>query len=211
MSHLKFGQHDSIESNVAVLEDGLRQTKLAARAILRHKNTSLAAIAILSLGIGMSVAMFSLVDAVLLRPLPFPNQKSIQVIWKVDPQAGRYVDELAYPELHDLQENIRDFSYVAVMPTSLYGYARVLQVGKQPPVQIESTPVSHDFFRVLGVSPVLGRDFQASDERVGAPAVVIVSDRVWREHLGGDSRIVGRTLRLNGQGLRRNRRNGAWR
>lgn len=167
---------------------------------MHHKKTSLAAVAILSLGIGMSVAMFSLVDAVLLRPLPFPDQKSIQVIWKVDPQAGRYVEELAYPELRDLQENIRDFSYVAVMPTSLYGYARVLQVGKEAPVQIESTPVSHDFFRVLGVRPVMGRDFQASDERVGAPPVVIVSDRVWREQLGSDPRIVGRALRLNGQG-----------
>ena len=55
------------------------------------------------------------------------------------------------------------------MPTSLYGYARVLQIGTSEPIQIESAPVSHDLFRVLGVSPVLGRDFSDSDERVGAP------------------------------------------
>src|ERR1700761_3150791 len=137
--------------------------KAAAKAILRNRKTSFPAAVILTIGIGMSVAMFSLIDAVLLRPLPFPRQNSIEVIWKVDPRAGRYVEELAYPELRDLQENIADFEYVAVMPTSLYGYARVLQVGKAEPVQIESTPVSHDFFRVLGVEPVLGRNFTSAD------------------------------------------------
>lgn len=148
----------------------------------------------------MSVAMFSLVDAVLLRPLPFLRQSSIEVIWKVDPRAGRYVEELAYPELRDLQENIADFESVAVLPTSLYGYARVLQIGTAEPIQIESAPVSHDFFRVLGVSPVLGRDFRDSDERVGAAPVVMVSDRVWRKYLGSDPHIAGRMIRLNGQG-----------
>src|SRR5580704_15424479 len=112
----------------------------ALRTLSRHRGVYFPAIGILALGIGMSVAMFSLVDAVLLRPLPFPRQESIQVIWKVDLQAGNHVEELAYPELGDLQ-NIRDFEYVAVMPTSLYGYARVLQMGKAELVQIESTPV----------------------------------------------------------------------
>jgi putative ABC transport system permease protein len=148
----------------------------------------------------MSVAMFSLVDAVLLRPLPFPRQDSIQVIWKVDPLAGSHVEELAYPELGDLQQSIQDFEYVAVMPTSLYGYGKVLQTGKAEPVQIESAPVSHDFFRVLGVAPVLGRDFASSDERVGAPPVVVLSDRVWRDQLSADPGIIGRMIHLNGQG-----------
>ena len=122
------------------------------------------------------------------------------MIWKADPLAGSHVEELAYPELRDLQEGIRDFEFIAVMPTSLYGYSRVLQNGKSEPVQIESTPVSHDFFRVLGVSPVLGRDFAASDEQVGAAPVVIVSNRVWRDQLSADAHIVGRVIRLNGQG-----------
>jgi putative ABC transport system permease protein len=176
------------------------QQRHAVRTLWRSKATYLAAAAILALGIGMSVAMFSLVDAVLLRPLPFPKQESIQVIWKVDPLAGSHVEELAYPELRDLEEAIPDFEYVAVMPTSLYGYARVLQTGKSEPVQIESAPVSHDFFRVLGVSPVLGRDFSGADERVGAAPVVMISDRVWRNQLGADPKIVGRIIRLNGEG-----------
>ncbi len=178
----------------------IRHVRHAVRTLSRNKAAYLGAATILALGIGMSVAMFSLVNAVLLRPLPFPKQESIQVIWKVDPLAGSHVEELAYPELRDLQESIPDFQYVAVMPTSLYGYARVLQTGKAEPVQIESAPVSHDFFRVLGVSSVLGRDFTSSDERVGAPPVVVISDRVWRNQLGGDPKIMGRIIRLNGQG-----------
>jgi putative ABC transport system permease protein len=181
-------------------EPGVRYVWLAVRTLLRNKGTYLSATGILALGIGMSVAMFSLVDAVLLRPLPFPRQESIHVIWKIDPLAGNHIEELAYPELRDLHESIQDFEYVAVMPTSLYGYARVLQLDKREPVQIESAPVSHDFFRVLGISPVLGRDFTSSDERVGAPPVVVMSDRVWRDQLGADPSITGRMIRLNGQG-----------
>ena len=108
------------------VESCARYLRLAGRAFLRHKGCYVAATAILALGIGMSVAMCSVVDAVLLSPLPFPEQESIYVIWKADPLAGEYVEELAYPELVDLQESIRGFEHVAVLPTSLYGYARVL-------------------------------------------------------------------------------------
>src|SRR5271156_300765 len=160
-----------------IMNNCAHHLRFAIRTLLRNKAAYLSAAAILALGIGMSAAMFSLVNAVLLRPLPFPNQESIQVIWKVDPLAGSHVEELAYPELRDLQESIPDFEYAAVMPTSLYGYARVLQRDKADPVQIESAPVSHDFFRVLGVSPVLGRD-----------------------QLGADPRIIGRMIRLSGRG-----------
>ena len=172
----------------------------AIRAVFRNRRAFTATIAIPALGIGMSLAMFSLVDAVLLRPLPFPRQDAIQLIWKVDPLAGNRVEELAYPELGDLQTGIPDFEFVALMPTSLYGYAKVLQTGNAEPVQIEGAPVSHDFFRVLGVGPILGRNFAASDERVGAPPVVMISDRVWRDRLGADPGIVGRMIRLNGVG-----------
>jgi putative ABC transport system permease protein len=104
------------------------------------------------------------------------------------------------PELRDLQENITEFEYAAVMPTSLYGYGQVLQVDGAEPVEIEAAPVSHDFFRVLGVSPAEGRNFVSADERVNAAPVVIVSDRVWRQQLGGNPRIVGRLIRLSGKG-----------
>ena len=166
----------------------------------RYPRSAAMIVGSLALGIGMSVAMFSLVDAVLLRPLPFPDQDSIYVIQKADPLAGAHVEELAYPELIDLQESIPGFEYVAVTPVALYGNARVLQSGTADPVQLETALVSHDFFRVLGVSPRMGRHFVSADERVGAPPVVVVSDQTWRDQLGADPGIIGRTVRLNGQG-----------
>jgi putative ABC transport system permease protein len=202
----KLGNRRAIEETVYEMrplyffDAGARHLWLAVRTILRNKGSYLAAAGILALGVGMSVAIFSLVDAVLLRPLPFPRQESILVIWKVDPLAGQHVEELAYPELRDIQQNIHGLEYAAVMPTSLYGYAKVLQRGKEAPVQIESTPVSHDFFRVLGVAPALGRNFTDTDERVGAAPVVMLSDRAWREQLGADRKIVGQQIRMNGQG-----------
>ena len=205
-AHRKLGNRTAIAEAVhearsaAFVDAWSLNFRMGVRTFFRNKAEHLPAIAILALGVGMSVAMFSLVDAVLLRPLPFPNQQSIQVVWKTDPLSVSRVEELAYPELRDLQEGIPDFEFVAVMPTSLYGYSRVLQSGNAVPVQIESAPVSHDFFRVLGVTPVLGRDFTAADESVGASPVVIVSDGVWRNQLGADPNIVGRVIRLNREG-----------
>lgn len=196
-----FVEMGSQQKRIGILQGTVNMhLRMAVRTLFRNKAGYLPAIAILALGVGMSVAMFSLVYAVLIRPLPFPHQESIQMIWKADPLAEGRVEELGYPELRDLQEGIADFGFVALLPTSLYGYSRVLQNGKAEPVQIESAPVSHDFFRVLGISPVVGRDFTASDERVGAPPVVIVSESVWRDLLGADPKIVGRVIRLNGQG-----------
>jgi len=99
------------------LDSVARHLRQAVRTLARNQATYLCAMAILALGIGMSVAMFSLTDTVLLRPLPFPRQESIQLIWKIDPLAGKHVEELAYPELRDLQDNIPDFESVALMPT----------------------------------------------------------------------------------------------
>ena len=152
----------------------------------------------LALAAGLSIAIFSLVEAVLLRPLPFPRQDSLRVIWKADRKAGVPFVELGYPELHDLQQNVEAFASVAVMPTTLYGYGQVIQSGAKDPVQVESAPVSHDFFRTLGVFPALGRDFVSSDERPGAAPVVILSDTVWREQFDSNRSIVGQQVRLNG-------------
>jgi hypothetical protein len=86
------------------------------------------------------------------------------------------------------------------MPTTLYGYGKVMRVANHEPVQIESAPVSHDFFKTLGIHPVLGRDFRDSDEHPGAAPVVILSYSTWRTQFGQDAGIIGRQIVLNGQG-----------
>lgn len=152
----------------------------------------------MALAIGISTAVFSLAHAVIFHPLPFPDQQSLRVIWKADPKSGVPFLELAYPELRDLQQGVPAFQSVALMPTTLYGYGKVIRIGNQQPVQVESAPVSHGFFKTLGVRPVLGRDFKDSDEHPGAAPVVILSDTVWRTQFHQDAHINGRQIRLNG-------------
>lgn len=155
---------------------------------------------VMALAIGISTAVFSLAHAVIFHPLPFPDQQSLRVIWKADPKSGAPFLELAYPELRDLQKGVPAFASVALMPTTLYGYGKVVRIGNQQPVQVESAPVSHDFFKTLGIHPVLGRDFRDSDEHPGAAPVVILSDTVWRTQFHRDASIIGRQITLNGGG-----------
>ena len=183
-----------------IFSDWVRYLRLAARSVLRNKAACLGTAAILALGIGMSVAMFSLVDAVLIRPLPFPRQERIRVIWKVDPLAGRHVEELAYPELRDLQENIPDFEYAAVMPTSLYGYGQVLQTAKPNRCRSKARRYRTIFFACWACLLHWAAISASSDERVNAPPVVIVSDLGVAQSSGRGPEIIGRMIRLNGQG-----------
>jgi len=207
MARRKLGNRTLVRETVRemgplrLLDTAVRTVRFTFRTFTRRGGSYLLAMAVLAAGIGMTTAIFSLVEAVLLRPLPFPDQNSLAVIWKADVKAGAPFVELAYPELLDLQQNVKAFESVAVMPTTLYGYGVAIQDGGHDPVQVESAPVSRDFFRTLGVSPMLGRDFSSADEHVGAAPAAILSNAVWREQFGADKAIVGRQIRLNGTGF----------
>ena len=191
-------RHMSLMGNLQAIG---RHLRFALRSYRQHGGAYLLATAILALGISLSVATFSLVQAVVLSPLPFPDQQNVHMIWKTDTlNNADLVGELAYPELRDLQAGIKDAAFIALIPAALYGNGRVLQTGEAEPVQIESCPVTSDFFKVLGVTPVLGRDFAAADEEPGSAPVVMLSNSVWRDHFGSDSEVVGRQIRLNGVG-----------
>ncbi len=186
--------------DIVVLLEALARTFSFGIRTLFNGRAYLFAISVLALAIGMSTAVFSLAEAVVFRPLPFPDQDSLRIIWKADAKSGVPFLELSYPELRDLQQGVAAFQSVAVMPTTLYGYGKVIRVGTHQPVQVESAPVSHDFFRVLGVHPMLGRDFEDSDEHRGSPPVVILSNTVWSTQFHRDAAIVGRQITLNGEG-----------
>ena len=203
-ARLKFGQtttarEEVLHMNLAHRLDNIRRdTRFALRSYSRN---SVWATVILAIGIGLSVAVFSLVEAVLLNPLPFPDQADIQMIWKTDLQVhDQLVGELAYVELSDLRAGIPDLEHVALIPAALYGNGRVLQTGTQDPVQIETCPTTAELLKVLGIKPALGRDFEAHDDDPTAPPVAILSDGVWREHFNARRDAVGQMVRLNGIG-----------
>jgi predicted permease len=203
-AHRRLGNMPQIQEEVQEMslfhrfETLARHARFAARSFTHHGGAYLLATGILALGIGLSVAMFSLVHAVVLSPLPFRTQNDVHLVWKMDTQINeQQVGELAYPELTDLQAN-REVESVALLPAALYGNGRVLQHGSEEPVQIESCPTTPDLFKVLGVTPALGRDFTPAD--AGGAPVVILSDRVWRTHFGARPSVIGQLTQLNGTG-----------
>lgn len=163
-----------------------------------RKNPGFAIVAVLTLafGIGANTAIFSAVNAVLLRPLPFADEDRLVVMWKHDQTSSHPLVELSIAEFNDWRRESGSFESLAAMPTSVYGYGYVM-TGRGEPVQIESSRVSADFFKTLGVSPSLGRAFTAEDDHPGAGEAVIISHRLWRDYFGADEKVIGQAITLN--------------
>ena len=176
-----------------------RECSQATRMVVRHPRFFLITVLVLSLGIGMSTALFSIMYAVLLKPLPVHEQDRIVVVWKGDPKDVAHIGELSYPEFKDWQRQSKAFAAMAAMPTTVYGYGVTL-TGYGDPVELERTPVSAAFFSSLGARAALGRTFEESDDRPGAEATVILHYSVWKNQFHADPSIVGKTVSLSGQG-----------
>ncbi|MCB1037554.1 MAG: ABC transporter permease, partial [Acidobacteria bacterium] len=153
------------------------------------------AVLLLALGIGLVTAVFSLVDAVLLAPLPFEEPDRLVWLWQSDPPAGVPMVEISFPVLRDLQERSRSFETLAGLPstTSLASY----EAGGES-VDVTAALATGNFFSVLGVDLPVGRGFLPEEDRAGSPAVVVISHRFWQQELGGDPHVLERSLRLDG-------------
>jgi predicted permease len=173
-----------------------KDIRYAMRGLLKRPGFTAVAAITLALGIGANAAIFSAVHSVLLRALPFSEQDRLVVVWKHEQTSNQPLVELSIPEFNDWRSQCRSFESMTAMPTSVYGYGYVL-TGRGEPVQIESARVSADFFSTLGVRPLLGRAFTSDDDRPGAPHVVILSDRLWRQQFNADANVVGQTISLN--------------
>jgi putative ABC transport system permease protein len=163
--------------------------RFALRQLGRSPGFAWTSILILALGIGACTAIFSAVKPILLDPLPYPHANQIMMIWEM--RGDRPMD-VTFGTFHGVTERSRSFDAMAVMkpwqPT---------MIATDRPERFEGQRVSADFFRTLGVSPLLGRDFDASDDRFQGPNLVILSDELWRRRFSGDRSIVGQQVRLD--------------
>lgn len=182
------------------MEALFKDIRYGIRSLLKRPGFSAIAIVTLALGIGANTAVFSIVHAVLLRPLPFPEQEQLVVAWQKDTSANTPFVELSVAEIRDWQTQNQSFTALAAMPTTVYGYGYVL-TGRGEPVQLESAKVTGRFFSILGAQAALGRVFDEGDDQVTSPNVVVLSDWIWRERFGSDANIVGQTITLNQQGF----------
>jgi putative ABC transport system permease protein len=181
------------ESRAAVgfprLEALARDVALAARRLRRAPGFTVAATLTLALGIGANAALFALVDAVLLRPLPFPEPERLVSVRETGGGARLTV----------APANLADYRVPALESLAAWHFVELdLSEGGRPET-LFGHAVTADFFAVLRKGPVLGRAFAPEEDREGGPKVVILSDGIWRGRFGADPGIVGRTIRLDRQ------------
>ena len=177
--------------------DTLRQDlRFGLRLLARRPFASLVAVLALGLGIGANAALFSAVDAVLLRPLPFAEQDRLVVIWERDLARGMARAEVSYPSFADWRREAKSFDGLAALPNAVT--ETFLLTGSDEPQLFRGSSVSASLFPVLGVPPALGRVFRPEEDRPGAPRVVVLSHGLWRRAFEGDPAAVGRVVTMNG-------------
>ncbi len=167
--------------------------RFAWRSLRRRPLLFVVAAGALALGIGASTAVFSVVDAVLLRPLPFQDPDRLVLYWQSIPEASASFVEVSYPHYRLLRQHGQSFSALAAMPAVNSGF----MIGGAEPVRVEGRIVTGNFFDVLGAHAARGRTFTEDEDRVGAPRVVVVSHGLWQRHFGGDASLVGRTIEVD--------------
>jgi putative ABC transport system permease protein len=175
-----------------------RDIRLAARALRRSRAYTVVAAITLALGIGATTAIFTVVYAVLLKPLPFPHpDRLVQVSSRVE-RLGNRPSTMSPPDFTDMQRRSRSFGLLG----AYYENDFTLSGEGSAPERMGGAMVTPEVLAAVGVTPALGRAFTADDAATGASLTVVISDRLWRTRFGGDAGIVGRDIRVDGRSYR---------
>jgi putative ABC transport system permease protein len=170
----------------------LQDLRYALRTLLKKPGFALIAIVTLALGIGGSTAIFTVVDAALLRGLPYRSPDQLYHLWEKRPQQEFSQREFSYPDYQDYQQN-------KALEIAAYTGGGGIMSGNGEPERVFFPSATANFFSVLGVEPVIGRAFQPGDDKPGTPLVTVLTYGLWQRRFGGDPGIVGQSLTLNGQ------------
>lgn len=174
------------------IETLAQDLRFAARTLRKSPGFTTIAILTLSLGIGGNTAIFSIVNGVLLNPLPFSHPEQLVALHESKPNFEN--GSISYPNFLDWRKENHSFSSMALARG--YGFSLT---GRGDAEQVNAEFLSEGFFALLGVHPMLGRDFTAADEQPGAAPVAIIGEGLWRRKLNADPSILGQTVTLNGK------------
>lgn len=170
----------------------LHDLRYASRGLVRSPGFALVAIATLGLGIGANTAVFSAIDGLLLKPLPYEQPDRLVLIRQSAPGAGRPNVPVSIKEYFDYRDGSRAFERLVEYHQMSFDLLR-----QGEPDRVDTGVVSHDFFDVLGIRPLLGRTFRAEDDQAGAQPVLVLSYRYWRSKFAGDPEVVGKVFEMN--------------
>ena len=170
----------------------IQDVRYACRRLANHPGFSLLVVAILALGIGANTSMFSVVDAVLMRPLPFHEPERLLQLFETESAAGSY--PLTGQDYLDWRAQNRAFEDI-----SAYSYQKSMNAsGTGEPERVNVVETQANFFSLLGVQPAAGRSFAAGEDAEGKNRVVLLSYGFWQSHFGGQRDTVGKSMELNG-------------
>ena len=162
------------------------------RMLLKSPSVSIVAIVALALGIGANTAIFSVVNAVLLRPLPFSNPEQLMMVWESDSSRGQIRGSASYPNFADWREQNHVFERLSSYYTNDF-----VMTGRGEPTRLQGAVVNADLLPLLGVAPVLGRGFLPEEDNPGQ-RVVLLSQLLFRQRFNSDLNVVGQSLILDG-------------
>src|SRR5256714_4530353 len=168
--------------------------RLALRQLTKNPGFAAVAIVTLALGIGANTAIFSIVNAVLLRPLPYPNADRIMVLSESSGPGQDY--SVALPDYFDWRNDNKVFEHLACTHKESRNLSGI--PGREPE-RISCASVTRNFFNVIGLPPEIGRTFSEDEDKVGGPPVVVISDRLWQRAFNRDPGAIGRSINLHDQ------------
>ena len=179
------------------MDQFFQDLRYAARTLVHRRAFSIIAIVTLALGIGITTAIFSVVNGILLRPLPFRNSDRIVTVWETDKKEPQPHGGMAHPTYLDIRTQSKTLESIAE-----YTSGSATLTGEGPAAVVSRGTVTTGFFHVLGATPVLGREFTMEEDRPGGPNVVVIGDAFWKQRLGGRRDVVGMTLEIAGEPFR---------
>jgi putative ABC transport system permease protein len=166
--------------------------RYALRSLLKRPGFTLIAVVTLALGIGANTAIFSAINALLLKPLPFPELDRVIAIWDKMPSRGVMHNEVAMANYLDWQAQNKSFEQLAV-----YAWWTANLSGVDTPERVQGFLVSANFLDAIGVKPIMGRNFYPEENQPGKDAVAIITYSLWQRRFGGDPNILNKTITIN--------------
>ncbi|HEV8187224.1 MAG TPA: ABC transporter permease [Pyrinomonadaceae bacterium] len=178
-----------------VLADFLHDLRYAIRQQRKNPAFTIVAVITLALGIGANTAIFSVVNTILLQPLPYKDPERLVLVWEENAKQGYPTDTPTAANFGDWRDQNQLFEGMAAMAPDSFNLT-----GSGDPERLEGRRVSASFFPLLGVDPHIGRAFTAAEDQPNSGHVVLLSYGLWQRRFGGDAGVVGKTLNLNGAG-----------
>src|SRR6266566_3885299 len=184
-----------------MFESFFQDVRVGLRVLFKEKSFCFLAVLVLALGIGGATTQFTVLNAVVLRGFSFPYPERLMSVGLIDPQASAQNNNFGLGNIPTAQdyEDLRTAQQSFAQMAGYLSGSTINVTYKNNPQRYTGSYVTEDFFKIVGVAPVMGRDFTAEDNKPGAEKVTLLGDEIWRRDFGADPKIVGQSVRINGK------------